>query len=183
VRFEEFVEENHIEVVATDRFDGFAVGVALPPDWEPAEAVGGLRVWVWTTDPRRADFCANAVLNLYRVEAAVDPRTLFPAMCEQQCQSVQNHRELYRDLAAATEGPGAVGTLLLQIDHELGTIDSATRSRIVTVDRETLIAELTVTALRDSTPDLPQFGLSVVADDAAADGADAGVVTARAPGH
>lgn len=166
MRFDEFVAREHIEVRPADRFVGFSVGVELPPEWEQVDAKNGLRVWVWASDPRRKDFCGNAVLNLYRVQAVVEPSVLFAMLCEQQRQSVPNSRELLSDLAAATEGPGAAGTLVLQIDHVVGMIECATRSRIITVEHQTLVAELTVTALHDSPLDRSQIGLSVVVDHA-----------------
>ena len=112
MRFDEFVAREHIEVLPADRFVGFPVGVELPPEWEQVDAKNGLRVWVWASDPRRKDFCGNAVLNLYRVQAVVEPSVLFAMLCEQQRQSVPNSRELLSDLAAATEGPGAAGTVV-----------------------------------------------------------------------
>ncbi|MEI7862923.1 MAG: hypothetical protein WCJ21_09850 [Planctomycetota bacterium] len=165
MRFQEFVAEHQIQVLPADRFVGFTVDVELPLQWEQVDAPGGLRVWVWTGDPRKKDFCANAVLNLYRVEAAVDPGVLFSTMCEQEFRSVPKCRELYRDLAAANEGPGFAGTLVLEIDHEVGKIDSATRSRILTHEKETLIAELTITALHDAGREEPQFVLSLIPDN------------------
>jgi hypothetical protein len=80
--------------------------------------------------------------------------------------------ELHRELAAATEGAGVVGTLAVQITHELGTIDSVCRSRIITTEQETLIAQLTVTALHDSPVDRAHIWLTV------REGAAAGSATA-----
>lgn len=167
MRFDEFISEQHIDVLPVDRLPGFAVGVELPPEWEPIDSPNGLRVWVWASDPHRNFFCANAVLNFYRLEAVLDPASVFAMLCEQQQGSVPNCSEIVRDFAAATEGPGVAATVVLQIDHEVGTIDSATRSRIVVAERETLIAQLTVTALHDSTRDHAQFALSMVVDQAA----------------
>lgn len=183
MRFDEFVAEHHFQVLPADWFTGFSVGVELPPDWEQqADAPHGLRVWVWTSDPRRKVFCANAVLNLYRVEAAVEPEVLFATMCEQQLRSLPSCRELYRDFAAATEGPGGAGTLVLQIDHQVGTIDSATRSRIVVSGQETLIAELTITALHDPSREEPQFVLSLIPGDSGLQ-AGSGVPPGPLPGE
>ena len=168
MRFQEFVADHHIQVLPADRFVGFTVDVELPPQWEQVDAPSGLRVWVWTDDPRKEVFCANAVLNLYRVQASVDSGALFSTICEQELQSVPNCRELYRNVSAATEGPGVAGTLVLQIDHGVGTIDSATRSRIISTEQETLIAELTISALHDSIPEEPQFVLSVIPNNSKA---------------
>lgn len=168
MRFDEFVKQQHIDVLSVEGFEGFSVGVELPPDWAQVEAVDGLRVWVGANEPRSGEFCPNAVLNLYRVESLVEPGDLFSMLCEQQSQSVPGCRESYRDLAVAAEGPGVAGTLVLQIAHELGTIDSATRTRIVATEQETLIAQLTITALHDSTQRSPQFGLAIVVGDAQA---------------
>lgn len=71
-------------------------------------------------------------------------------LAEQQVQLVPGCSEMRRELGVATEGVGIVGLLAMKIDHELGTIDSESRSRIIATEQETLIAQLTVTALRDS---------------------------------
>ena len=49
----------------------------------------------------------------------------------------------------------------MQITHELGTIDSASQTRIITAGQETLIAQLTVTALHDSPVDRAHIWLTV----------------------
>ena len=71
-------------------------------------------------------------------------------LVEQQLQSVSGCREQRRELAAATDGKGLVGVLAMQITDALGVIDSVSRSRIITTEQETLIAQLTVTGLYNS---------------------------------
>lgn len=161
MQFDEFVAGHGIAVSAVDRFDGFAVDVRIPRDWDPFDSAVGIGVWVRRSDPRIDEFCANAVLTLHRVEASLETGDVFAMLCEQQLQSVPDCHERHRELAAATEGPGAAGVLAMQITHELGTIDSVSRSRIITTERETLIAQLTVTALHDSPEDRENIWLSV----------------------
>lgn len=150
MRFDEFMAQNRVAVAPVDRFDGFAVDVDVPPNWEPFDSAVGIGVWVCRSDPRIDRFCANAVLTLHHVEASLDAGEVFAMLSEQQLQSVPGSHGLRRELAAATEGPGASGLLPMQISHELGILDSMSRSRIITTEQETLIAQLTVTALQDS---------------------------------
>ena len=159
MRFDEFVEKNGITVSPVDRFAGLLVEVGVPPRWEPFESALGARVWVCRADPRIEVFCANAVLTMHRVQAALDPAGVFAMLAEQQLQSVPSCTALRRELAAATEGAGVTGLLAMQIAHELGTIDSASQSRIITAEQETLIAQVTVTALHDSPVDRTQIWL------------------------
>lgn len=153
MRFDEFTEEHGLAVSPVDRFVGFVVEVGVPPGWEPFESAEGVRVWVCRADPCIDVFCANAVLTMHRVEASLDPPEVFAMLSDQQLQSAPKCRELHREFTAAREGPGSAGTLAIQIAHELGTIDSTSQSRIITAERETLIAQLTVTALHDSPMD------------------------------
>lgn len=161
MRFDEFVEKYGIAVSPFDRFVGFAVEVGVPPGWEPFDSTPGMRVWVCRSDPRIEEFCANAVLTMHRVEAALDAGEVFTMLVEQQLQSVPGCHELHRELTVATEGAGSVGALAMQIAQKLGTIDSVSRSRIITAERDTLIAQLTVTALHDSPMDRANIWLSV----------------------
>lgn len=161
MRFDEFVQKRGLAVFPVDQFAGLAVQVGVPPGWEPFDSAPGVRVWVCRSDPLVAEFCANAVLTMHRVGAALDPGEVFAMLADQQLQSVPGCHEVRRDLAAATEGAGVVGVLGMQITHELGTIDSVSQSRIVTVGQETLIAQLTVTALHDSPVDRTHIWLSV----------------------
>ncbi|OBI41501.1 hypothetical protein A5707_07205 [Mycobacterium kyorinense] len=173
MRFDEFVKEHNVAVFPVDRFAGYVVEVGVPPGWEPFDSATGVRVWVCRTDPRITEFCANAVLTMHRVEAALAPGDVFAMLTEQQLHSVPGCHELHRELAAATDGPGGAGALFTQIANELGTIDSVSRSRIITAEQETLIAQLTVTALHDSPVDRAHIWLSVQIG-AAADPASAG---------
>jgi hypothetical protein len=160
MRFDEFVAESGVDVFPADRFAGLVVAVGLPPRWEPFNSAAGVRVWAWRDDPRIDVFCANAVLTMYRVQAPLDPAEVFVMLCEQQLQTAPRCRELQREFTAAAEGVGMVGALAMQIAHELGTIDCASQSRIIMAEKETLIAQLTVTALHDSPVDRTRIWLT-----------------------
>lgn len=187
MRFADFVESHGLAVSSVDRFDGFVVEVGVPPGWEPFDSAAGIRVWVCRTDPRIDEFCANAVLTMHRVEAPLDADEVFAMLVDQQLQSVPTCHELNHEVAGATEGPGIVGVLAMQITHELGTIDSASRSRIITTEQETLIAQLTVTALHDSPVGRANIWLSVrmgtAAGSASADDRGGAPVTGMRRGH
>ncbi|WP_406817375.1 hypothetical protein [Mycobacterium sp. M23085] len=161
MRFDEFIDEQAVAVLPVDRFAGLVVEVAVPRGWEPFDSATGARVWVWPADPSIDVFGANAVLTMHRVEAALNPGEVFAMLAEQQLHSVPGCTELRRELTAATEGAGVTGLLAMRIAHELGTIDSASQSRIITAEQETLIAQLTVTALHDSPVDRAHIWLSV----------------------
>ncbi|RAU96330.1 hypothetical protein [Mycolicibacter senuensis] len=161
MRFDEFVARNGVAVSPVDRFDGFAVDVGAPPDWEPFDATVGVGARICRGDSSINEFCTNAVLTLHRVEVSLDAGEVFAMLSEQQMQSVSGCHELHRELAAATEGPGGAGTLVVRISHELGTIDSVSRSRIIPTEQATLIAQLTVTSLHDSTVDRQNIWLAV----------------------
>lgn len=150
MRFDQFVQKSGVSVSPVDRLPGFMVQVGVPPEWDPFDSAVGVRVWVCRSDPHIKEFCANAVLTMHRVAASLDTGEVFAMLAEQQLQSVSECHEVSRSLAAATEGPGFVGVLTLQIDDALGTIDSVSRTRIITSKQETMIAQLTVTALRES---------------------------------
>ena len=134
MRFDEFVKERGVAVSPVDQFAGFKVEVGVPTGWEPLDSAPGMRVWVCRTDPRIADFCANAVLTMHRVEAVLYAGEVFAMLVDQQVQSVPGCHELHHELAAATEGAGAVGALAMQIAFEHGVVDSVSRSRIITAD-------------------------------------------------
>jgi hypothetical protein len=153
MRFDEYLKECGIAVFAVDRFAGFKVEVGLPSGWEPFDSAVGLRVWVCCTDPHIGQFCANAVLTMHRVEAPINGREVFAMLVEQQTGSAPGCRELHHELETATEGVGLVGTCAMRVPHELGTIDSVVRTRIITTERDTSIAQLTVTALQNSPAD------------------------------
>lgn len=160
MRFDEFVREAGLSVSPVDRFAGFVVEVGVPRGWEPLDSAAGIRVWAWRNDPCIDVFCANAVLTMHRVKAALNLAEVFAMLADQQLQSAPECRELRRELAAATEGPGIVGTLAMQIVQELGVIDSASQTRLIAAARETLIAQLTVTALHDSAVDQAHIWLT-----------------------
>jgi hypothetical protein len=85
---------------------------------------------------------------MHRVEASLDASEVFAMLVDQQSQSVH-------------EGPGVAAALALRITNELGTIDSVSRTRIITTEQATLIAQLTVTALHDSPVDRAHIWLTV----------------------
>jgi hypothetical protein len=149
-RFDEFVQKYGVSVTPVARFAGFVVEVGLPTNWEPLNSAPGLQLWVCRDEPRTGEFCANAVLTMHRVEASLDAGEVFAMLVEQQLQSVPGCRERHHELEAATEGVGVVGGVAMQITHELGNLDSYSRTRIITTERETFIAQLTVTALQHS---------------------------------
>ena len=173
VRFEEYVAARGIPVTPADEFDGYSVTVALPPDWALFDPqflgeLPGKRFWGWPADPFIERFGANAVLSLSRIGAAPDPAELFAMLCESQMHIIEGTRERARTLAAAPEGPGVVGLLFLEIPtEEFGRIGSASRTRIVPAGSQTLIAQLTVTALVESPVDFADTGLTVAPGDAA----------------
>lgn len=158
MRFDEFVADNGIAVVQADQFDGFAVSVILPPDWapldiEPYNSVPGTQAWAWPADPciERHHFGANAVLSMSRVEASLDPAEAFAMLCEWQVHMVGDTHERHRALEPATEGPGVVGTLMMEITtSKYGPVASVSRTRIIPAGEQTLIAQLTITALLES---------------------------------
>jgi hypothetical protein len=168
VRFDDFVALHGIGVSSADEFDGYAVAVVLPPDWEEFDAVPGSKVWSWRADPFIAKFGANAVLTMSRVAAPLDSAEVFDMLCEWQLHMVPGVRLRHRGQQPAVEGPGIVGSLLMDIDTtEYGLIDSASRTRIITTEEETLIAQLTITALNDSPVDRAHIRLAVALADAA----------------
>ena len=71
-------------------------------------------------------------------------------------------------MTAATEGPGVVGLQFLEFTtEEFGRIGSASRTRIIPAGSQTLVAQLTVTALVDSPVDFADVGLTVAPGEAA----------------
>lgn len=150
MRFDDFVAMREIAVLPVDEFAGVQVHVQLPPGWETFDAAPGVGVWVCRSDPRADEFCANAVLTMHRVQAPLDCGEVFTMLVNQQLQQVTGCTERHRDISAAAEGAGVVGTLDMEIAHEFGPIDSVCRSRIVAVEEEVLIVQLTTSALRDS---------------------------------
>jgi hypothetical protein len=90
---------------------------------------------------------------MHCVAAPFDADEVFSMLADQQVHSVQGGQELHRELAAATSGEGIVGSLAMRIASELGAIDSVSKTRIIATEQETLIAQLTMTALHDSLVD------------------------------
>lgn len=167
MRFDVFAQQRNLAITAVDRFDGFIVEVGVPEGWYPFDSATGMRIWVCRVDPRGDIFCANAVLTTHSVDAELDAAEVFAMLAEQQLRSVQCAHEQGRSISAATEGPGVVGVLAMQIDDKLGTIDSLTRTRIITNPKETMIAQLTVTALQDSPANRAKIWLTVRPRDGA----------------
>lgn len=161
MRFDEFVAEFGIAVLPVDRCAGCDVRVDLPLGWEPFDAAPGVAVWVCRSDPLAKEFCANAVLTMHRVQAVLDCDEVFMMLAEQQLQSVPGCHEQSRDLTAAAEGSGIAGTLAMEFAHQFGPLDSICRSRIVAMDQETLIVQLTTSVLRDSPVVREPLGLAV----------------------
>jgi hypothetical protein len=161
MRFDEYVLKCGVAVSPVDRFAGFVVQVGVPADWEPFNSAPGIRVWVCRSDPRIDEFCANAVLTMHRVEASLDAGEVFSMLVDQQVHSVPGCRELHRELTAPPWGTGVVGTLAMGITGEFSAIDSVSHTRIITTEQETLIAQLTVTALHDSPVDRANIWLKV----------------------
>lgn len=167
MRFDEFAQQRNLAITAVDRFDGFIVEVGVPQGWYPFDSATGMRIWVCRSDPRSDIFCANAVLITHSVEARLDADEVFAMLAVQQLESVQCVYEQRRTLSAATDGPGVVGVLAMQIDDKLGTIDSLTQTRIITNPKETMISQLTVTALQDSPASRAKIWLTVRPRDGA----------------
>ncbi|MEZ0051337.1 hypothetical protein ABIA30_002335 [Mycobacterium sp. MAA66] len=161
MRFDEFAQRHNLAISPIDRFDRFVVEVGVPQGWYPFDSATGMRIWACRSDPRIDVFCANAVLITHRVEAKLDAHEVFAMLSEQQLESVQCAYEQRRTLSAATEGPGVVGVLAMQINDKLGVLDSLTRTRIITNPKETMIAQLTVTALQDSPANRANIWLTV----------------------
>jgi hypothetical protein len=172
VRFDQYVAERGIVVTPTDEFDGYSVTVGLPPDWALFDRgflgeLAGKRVWGWPADPCAERFGANAVLSVSRVRASLDPTEVFTMLSEWQTHMVEGTRERSRAVGPATDGPGVVGMLFMEIaTDEYGVVGSASRTRIVLAGSDTLIAQLTVTALIASPVDFADMGLTVSASNA-----------------
>jgi hypothetical protein len=161
MRFDEFMEKHGLAVSPVSRFTGFVVEVGVPSGWEPFDSALGLWLWACRDDPCIKQFCANAVLTMHRVEAALEPAEVFTMLSDQQLQSAPACHEVRREMGLAGEFAGVQGLLVMRIAHELGTIDSSSQSRIITAGQETLIAQLTVTARHDSPVDRAHIWLSV----------------------
>ena len=153
MRFEEFLDEHALAAIPADHFAGYLVEVGVPTGWGPLVSAIGLRVWVRQGVAGDDAFCENAVLTMHRVEASLNAGDVFDMLANQQVLSVPGGHEMQRDSTPATDGPGIVAVQTVQITGELGTIESASRTRIVSTAKETLIAQLTVTARSHSRAD------------------------------
>ena len=169
MRFDDFVAMNGIAVYPVDRYPGLVVQMEVPPGWEHFDSAPGLAVWVCRSDPRADEFCANAVLTMHLVEAPLDAGAVFSMLVDQQMHSVAGCREQYRDLSAAAEGVGVAGIVAMEFVHDLGVIDSVCQSMIIATERETLIVQLTTSALRDSPVVCDPFRVTVSTAAAAHD--------------
>ena len=162
MRFAEYVGRHGLTVSPVDRFAGFVVEVGLPSGWESVRAVPGLRVWCQPDEGSSGAFRPNAVLTMHSVAAALDECEVFAMLVDEQLQSVPGCRAERRELAPAEEGIGMQGLIALHISgHEFGELESVSRSRIIKYGQETMIAQLTVTALRDASVNRAGFSLTV----------------------
>lgn len=166
-RLDQFVHQNGIPMAVVDQFDDYTVDVALPPGWEPFQSPAGARVCIWRQDPFRTRFCANVVLTMTQVEAILEPAEVFLMLCEWQVHLVPGTQEVSRDWSDAAEGPGVAGALALRIPSAIGLLDSESVTRIATTQQQTLIAQLTLTALPESPVDRADIGLAVTRLDGA----------------
>lgn len=88
---------------------------------------------------------------------------------------VEGTRECSRAVGPAIDGPGVVGMLFMEIASDAyGVVGSASRTRIVPAGPDTLIAQLTITALIESPVDFADTGLTVAPGDAAGPAAPIG---------
>ncbi len=165
--FDQYVRTRNIGISPVDHFDGLTTEVGLPPEWEPFESSPGMQVWFWRRDPRITEFGANAVLTMHLLDEALDAVEVFAMLCEQQVQMVPGALELHRESAVASEGPGIAGSLAMNTESQFGVIGSVSLSRIITTERQTLIGQLTITALRDSPVEWEKIWLYVKPDVAA----------------
>ena len=161
MRFDQFIEQSGIAVSPVDSIDGFIVDVGLPSEWAPLDSVHGVRVWIWRCDPHITEFCANAVLTMHCIDAPLEAGEMFAMLSEQQAHMLSGSRIEQNELGAAKEGPGFTGTFAMIFASPFGPIGSVSRSRIITADRRTLVAQLTITAMQDSPVDRTNIWLSV----------------------
>ena len=168
MRFDTYLEERGISAAPVDRFYGIEVDVDGPPDWEAVESRPGMRIWIWPDDPYRQQFCGNAVLTMHRISTVLDPLEVFEMLCNEQVHLVGGCHERYRAWRPAVDGVGIDGMLSSQFDSQVGSIGSASQSRIIAPGQETLIAQLTVTALLGSPANSANIRLTVKCAGAAA---------------
>ena len=167
MRFDEYLAAANLSAVAVDRFDGYAVNVAVPMDWDPVDTGPGAPLWVWRADPSRAVFGANLVLTQSRVAAVIDPAEVFDMLCTWSVDSFPTTHEFSREVALAAEGPGILGRFGMLIHCDIGVVSSESLTRIIRTEDSTLITQLTLTALADSPVERERILLSVRPDTAA----------------
>lgn len=165
MRLGHFLEQSGLASSLIDRLSGYLISVDLPADWESADAIPGMQLWIWPRDPNVESFCANAVLTLHHIAVPLEPPQVFEMLCEQQIESVPGCEERLRHLRPNREGGGFEGWLVLQFAHELGPIDSVSVAHMVADDQQVRIVQLTVTALRESPVDWASIRLSVMAEN------------------
>jgi hypothetical protein len=96
-----------------------------------------MRIWAWREDPFLKQFCANAVLTMHRVPTQLEPAEVFAMLSDEQVHLVPGCHERQRTSDPADDGAGLWGLLSSQFDSEFGTIDSISRTRIITGAEET----------------------------------------------
>ncbi|BDB40900.1 MULTISPECIES: hypothetical protein [Mycobacterium] len=162
MKFDEYVKRSGIALTGVGQFPGFVVEIGMPAGWEPERSAPGLRLWCHADEKAGGSFCANAVLTTHIAAADLDEEEVFAMLADEQMQSVPGCEEQHRDVASADDGIGIHGLLALQIPaHEFGAIESVSRSRIIKYGPETMIAQLTVTALLTSAVNHDAFWMTV----------------------
>lgn len=155
------MNHHNVSVIPVDRFPGFTVRVGVPAGWQLLDPAPGIRIWVDVNDPDIERFCPNAVLTMHRVEALLDASEVFAMLVNQQLQSMPAYRETHCEIETTMNGAGVAGALGLELADELGYIDSLCRSQIVTTTEATLVAQFTVTAMREAPANFEAFWLSM----------------------
>ena len=163
MRFDEYLAANNISAVAVEGFDGYAVNVAVPLDWDPVDT-GSIPVWVWREDPAKAVFCATLVLTQSRVAADLDPAEVFDMLCAWTIDSFPTTYEFSREIDQAGDGPGIMGRFGMLIHCDIGVVSSESLTRIIRTEDHTLITQLTLTAMADSPVDRARIFLAVRPD-------------------
>jgi hypothetical protein len=171
VRLDEYLSTHAITSAAVNDFPGYVVGVGLPAGWAPFDGGPGIKLWAWADDPNVDTFCANIVLTMHAIPAAIDPAEVFAMLCDEQAHLLPDSTERGRALGAASDGPGIAGRLAMTIGSEHGLLISESLSRIVTDTTETFIAQLTLTALPDSPVDRADIWLTVGRTESTGDAA------------
>lgn len=82
-------------------------------------------------------------------------------LIEQQLHCAPNGTQCVRELTPATEGAGFTGMSAVHIPLQRDTVVSESQSRIIVTEKQTLVAQLTVTALQSSPLDRASVWLTV----------------------